>query len=196
MRIHQPFFTGLFLFSAFLLNTAALRADDVTEQVEEAMQAYKEKDYVMAAQGLEAAAQMIRQKRGQGLSELFPDAPKGWQAEEATSMAAGAALFGGGTSASREYRKGDSIVTIQFIADSPMLQSILMMFSNPMIAGASGARLERISGQRAMLNEADLNLHVVVGGSLLVSIEGDTCTADDLRLFAKSIDFSKLAASL
>jgi len=184
--------------AAFLSLSPALRADDVTDSVEEALKAYKDKDYATAAQALDAAAQLVRQKRGELFKELLPDAPAGWEADEATTSAAGAAMFGGGVTAERNYTKGDSSVTVKFITDSPIMQGVMMMMGNPMFANADGGKLERIKGQKAIFKNRDGSgsVNVVVGGALLVQIEASDTSDADLRNFAESIDYAKLAGML
>jgi hypothetical protein len=184
--------------AAFLSLSPALRADDVTDSVEEALKAYKDKDYATAAQALDAAAQLVRQKRGELFKELLPDAPAGWEADEATTSAAGAAMFGGGVTAERNYTKGDSSVTVKFITDSPIMQGVMMMMGNPMFANADGGKLERIKGQKAIFKNRDGSgsVNVVVGGALLVQIEASDTSDADLRKFAESIDYAKLAGML
>ncbi len=184
--------------AAFLSLGSALRADDVTDSVEEALKAYKDKDYATAAQALDAAAQLVRQKRGELFTELLPAAPAGWEADEATTSAAGAAMFGGGVTAERNYTKGDSSVTVKFITDSPIMQGVMMMMGNPMFANADGGKLERIKGQKAIFKNKDGSgsVNVVVGGALLVQIEASDTSDADLRKFAESIDYAKLAGML
>lgn len=184
--------------AAFLSLGSALRADDVTDSVEEALKAYKDKDYATAAQALDAAAQLVRQKRGELFTELLPEAPAGWDADDATTSAAGAAMFGGGVTAERNYTKGDSSVTVKFITDSPIMQGVMMMMGNPMFANADGGKLERIKGQKAIFKNKDGSgsVNVVVGGALLVQIEASDTSDADLRKFAESIDYAKLAGML
>lgn len=184
--------------AAFLSLGSALRADDVTDSVEEALKAYKDKDYATAAQALDAAAQLVRQKRGELFTNLLPDAPSGWEAEDATTSAAGAAMFGGGVTAERSYTKGDSSVTVRFITDSPIMQGVMMMMGNPMFANADGGKLERIKGQKAIFKNKDGSgsVNVVVGGALLVQIEASDTSDADLRKFAESVDYAKLAGML
>jgi hypothetical protein len=182
--------------AGLLSGAAALRADDVTDQVDEAMKAYKDKDYATAASGLEAAAQLIRQKRGEGLTKLLPNALDGWTAEDATSSAAGAALFGGGTSAARRYTKGDASIKIELMTDSPMLQGVMMMINNPMFATSDGGKMERIKGQKALVKQKDLSIQIVVGGAMLLTIDGDDCDMADVRKYAEAIDYAALAGAL
>jgi hypothetical protein len=179
-------------------STTTLRADDVTDSIDEAVKAYKANDYATAAQALDAAAQLVRQKRGDLFKAVLPDAPSGWEAEEATSQAAAAAMFGGGVTAERTYRKGETSMSVKLITDSPLMQGVLMMMGNPMFANADGGKLERIKGQKAIFKNkgGSGSVNVVVNGVLLVQIEGSDVTDADLRAFAEAIDYGKIASLL
>lgn len=180
--------------------TLAAESDPVLETIQEAMEYYEEGDYAGAAGTLDYAAQLIRQKRGEGLTDFLPEPLEGWAAEKATSQAAGAAMFGGGTSAEREYSKDEASVTILIMTDSPMLQGIGMMLSNPMFAGADGGKLVRINKQKALVkyDESDRSgsINLVVAGAVLVTIEGDQVELEDLMAYGKAIDYKKIAAQI
>lgn len=185
--------------STLVFGSASLRADDVTDSIDEAVKAYKDGDYATAAGSLDAAAQMIRQKRAESFSALLPAAPSGWTAEDATSGAAGAAMFGGGISAERRYTKGDASVTIKLLTDSPMMSAVMMMVNNPAILASSGnGKLERIKGQKALVkHDGDSGeINIVVGGTMLVTLDGDGVTPAEMKSLAESIDYAKLAAAL
>lgn len=185
--------------AGLLASGALLRADDVTDSIDEALKAYRANDYATAAQSLDAAAQLVRQKRGETFKALLPEAPEGWTAEEASSQSVGAAVFGGGVTAERHYTKGESSsISVKFITDSPMMQGVLLMMGNPMFANSDGGKLERIKGQKAIVKfkEGSGSVNVVVNGTLLVQIEGSEVTDADLRKFAESIDYSAIAAKL
>jgi hypothetical protein len=181
-----------------LAATTTLRADDVTDSIDEAVKAYKADDYATAAQALDAAAQLVRQKRGDQFKALLPEAPSGWEAEEATSQSAAAAMFGGGITAEREYRKGDTSITVKLITDSPLMQGVMMMMGNPMFANADGGKLERIKGQKAIFKNkgGSGSVNVVVNGAVLVQIEGSDVSDADLRAFAEAIDYAKIASMI
>ncbi len=190
--------TGLSVLA--LVTAATVRADDVTDSIEEALKAYKDKDYATASQSLETATQLIKQRRGEALTGFFPKPPSGWTAGEPTSEAAAAAFFGGGITAEREYSKGDAVITVKFLSDSPLMQGVMMMMGNPMFASADGGKLERIKGQRAIVKYAAADksgsINIAVGGTLLVQIDGGDCTAADLRALAEAIDYAALTAAL
>jgi hypothetical protein len=185
--------------AAFALGSAPLRADDVTDSVDEAMKAYKDGDYAMAASSLDAAAQLIRQKRAESFARFLPDAPSGWTAEDATTGAAGAAMFGGGITAERRYTKGDASVSVKMVTDSPMMSAVMMMMNNPMfLSSGENGKLERIKGQKALVKhdgeEGEIN--IAVAGTLLVTIEGDGVSAAEMKAFAEAVDYAKVAAAL
>ncbi len=188
----------VFLVSMSLLCGLPAYADDITDSIKEALEYYEAGQYGDAIGSLNYAAQLIGQKKGGQLEDFLPAPLPGWTAEKADSQAAGAAMFGGGVSASRSYRKGDATVDIQIITDSPMLQGMAVMFTNPMLAASDGGKLEKIKGQKAIVkySEADKNgsIHIMVAHRFLVSVEGTDVVTEDLKAYAKAFDYNKLAA--
>lgn len=187
--------------SALALGSAPLRADDVTDSIDEAVKAYKGGDYATAAASLDAAAQLIRQKRAEAFTKFLPEAPSGWTAEDATAGAAAAAMFGGAVTAERHYTKDEASVTVKFITDSPMMSAMMMMMNNPMILNSSDSgKLERIKGQKAIVKydagEKSGEINIAVAGSLLVTITGNDLSQAELKSFAEGIDYAKLADAL
>ena len=193
-------FLSLFAVVTWTATQLTAESDPVIETVKEAMDYYKEGDYAGAAASLDYASQMIRQKRGEGLSALLPEPLKGWSAEDASSQASGAAMFGGGTSAEREYMRDSASVTVRIMTDSPMLQGVAMMINNPMFAGADGGKLERINKQKALVkyDEGDRSgsINLMVAGTILITLEGDEVDLDDLRAYAEAIDYGAIAAQI
>ncbi|RJP93756.1 MAG: hypothetical protein C4518_06130 [Desulfobacteraceae bacterium] len=188
----------LTLFSLAVLTAATTAlADDVTDYIDEALKFYKDGKYTEAVDSLNFAEQLIQQKKSAGLEAFLPEPLKGWTAEAATSQAAGNAMMGGGISAERSYTKGDSSVKINIVADSPLLQGVMMMMGNPMFAASDGGKVERIGGQKAVIKyiPADKNgdIKIVVANRFLVTVEGNGITDADLKEYAKAIDYGKMA---
>ena len=187
---------AVFSFACFTFSTAAV-ADDVTDYINEALQYYKDGAYSDAVDSLNYAEQMIQQKKSTGLEAFLPEPLKGWTAETATSQAASSAMLGGGISAERSYNKDNSSIEIQIMADSPMLQGVMMMMSNPMFAASDGGKLERIGKQKAMVkfdpNTKKGDIQIVVANRFMVSIDGRGISKKDLKAYAKAIDYKKMA---
>ncbi|MFQ5644455.1 MAG: hypothetical protein ACE5FQ_12280 [Thiogranum sp.] len=171
--------------------------DDVITSINEGMEYYKEGEYAEATSSLNYAVQLIQQKKGESLSGLLPEPLDGWTAAEAKSQAAGAAMFGGGVTAEREYSKDSSRIAIKIVTDSPMLQGVMMMFSNPMFATADGAKMERIGRQKAIVKYTPANksgtIQIVVKNRFLVSVEGNDVSREELLDYAKATDLKKMA---
>jgi hypothetical protein len=186
--------------AAFLFMTvvsSSVLADDVTDSINEALKQYNNGELADAVQSLDYSAQLIRQKKGGQLEAFLPKPISGWEAEDAKSEAMGSAMFGGGITAERSYVKGDSRVNVKIITDSPMMQGMMMMFSNPMMATSDGGKLEKISGEKAIVkysgDNKDGNINMVIAGRFLVTVEGNDVAREDLIAYAEGIDFKKLA---
>jgi len=188
-------FTALFVSSSFFISSAVF-ADEITDSIEEAMEYYNESNYVEAANSLDYASQLIRQKRSGKLEALLPEPLAGWSAEDVKSKAAGPGYLGGMISAKRKYKKDKSSVTIEIITDSPALQSMIMLFSNPAYASADGGKLTKIKRQKAIIkyhpskNNGEIN--IVVAKQYLVSVKGRNISQNDLVDYASAIDYKML----
>jgi hypothetical protein len=183
-------------FLAVLLASQGLHADDVTESINDALEQYKEGEFSNAIESLEYATQVIRQKKANTLEAYLPEALEGWQVAENRQQAGAAALFGGGISSSRSYRRGSSSVTVSIAADSPILQSMMMLFSNPAIATADGGTLEKIKRQKAIVTYSEPqkkgDIKIVVKKRFFVTVEGRDVSREELVAYANAIEYTKL----
>jgi len=175
-----------------------LYADDVTDSINEALDAYKEGEYSTAVDSLNYASQLIQQKKSENLSSFLPEPLDGWTSKKSESKAVGAAMFGGGISATQQYIKDENKITVEIVADSPLLQSMMMMFSNPMYATSDGGKMEKINRQKAIVKfDPDTNrgdIKIVIANRFLVTVEGNRTTKEDLKAYAEAIDYKKMAA--
>jgi hypothetical protein len=186
-----PAALALGLSLAVALPGAALRADEITEAMDEARRAYDSGDAVTARGALEEALQLLGQRAAAGLAAALPAALPGWTAEEAESSAQAAHVFGAGTQASRSYRNAqDQSVTVRVVADSPMVAQIAVVLANPTLAGAMG-KLVRVGPLRAV-QESDGDIQMVVDNRILVTIEGDA-PPDAKLAYARAVDPARLA---
>ncbi len=180
---------------ALLLAGVAV-ADDVTDTIDEAVAAYKNGEFGKAAEDLTYALDLVKQKKGDSLKAYLPEPLSGWTAEEAKSQTAGAAMFGGGTMINRTYRKGDASVTIDIMTDSPLMQAMTAMISNPMLASSDGGEMMRINREKAIVkyNKADKSGEVMllIDKRFMITVKGNEVAKEDLIEYAKAIDVNKL----
>ena len=89
-----------------------------------------------------------------------------------------------------------SQITIEIITDSPMLQSMVMMFSNPAYASADGGKLTKIEKQKAVIKYKPSNkngdINIVVAKKYLVTVKGRKVKESDLVDYASAINYKKL----
>lgn len=187
----------IFLAAAIVLSAQPLLAEDnVLSTIKEAIRQYQAGDYTGASSNLDYASQLVRQQKSEKMKGLLPPAPAGWRAGEASAQALGAAILGGGVTVSRDYTKGASVVSVEIVSDSPVLQSVLVMINNPMFAGAGGGKLETVKGQRAIIKYENTKtsgeLYIVVAQRFVVTIKGRQVAREDLLAFAEIMDYRVL----
>lgn len=184
-------FAIILTFIAAMLTTPVF-ADDVTDQINEALKAYKKKDYSVATSALNAASSLIGQKRAEALAKFLPEPLKGWNAEDAESSYTSAAMMGGSVIARRVYTKNNMSIKITITADSPMIQTMGMMFSNPMFSSSQN-KLVIIDGRKVVSDKKKRSLQTIVGGKILVNVDGKRkADPEAVKKYFKAIKFSEI----
>lgn len=169
-------------------------ADEVNDTVADALKAYEGKEFSQAVELLDYASQLIRQQKGAQLESVLPAPLDGWEAEKASSNAAAGAMFGGGVTAERKYKNGNKRVTVSLVTDSPMVQSMMALYRNPMFASAGGGKVKRIHGETAVVKyESDKSRGevTVVIGNVLLSVKGKA-SEDELFAFMENVNVANL----
>lgn len=193
---NKKIITGLGIVALLCSMPTIVTADDVTDTIGDAVKSYESGEYSVAIEDLTYALELIKQKKSEGLQAFLPEPLEGWSAKEAISQTAGSGMLGGGISSEREYKKESSRVKIQIMADSPLMQSMMGLFSNPMFATSDGGKLERINRQKAIVKyndeRASGDVKIVVAKRFLVSIEGSKIDRDTLVKYAEAIEYKKL----
>lgn len=188
-------FLIVILFGSLTFQVSLVQADDVLDAAEEAIKLYKEGKYSEAAGNFEYAGQLARQKRSGQLSDYLPAALDGWEAEEVETQAVAAGMFGV-TSAERTYTKGDSSITVSIMADSPMIQGMIMMLQNPMIAASQGGELIKVDGRKALLQYDAANksgqVQLVAANQYFIQVEGSQAEKEDVLKYAVGVNYGGL----
>ncbi len=167
-------------------------ADDVTDQINEALKAYQNHDTQGAIAALDAAENLVREAGADALKNLLPPVPAGWSADNPESTAVGVAMMGGGTTASRVYHLDAQQVEVQIMGDSPMLQGLATLLGSP-FAAAGGMKTVVIRGRRMSYAENDNSYMALVAGKVIVKVSGNKETPDPtLKSFVEAIDFAAI----
>jgi hypothetical protein len=173
------------------LAAPAARADDVTGQINEALTAYRKGDLTTAIAGLEAAATLIRQQKTEAWKAALPEPLAGWTGGTPEGEAVPTALFGGGTTVSRKYRKPGERVTVTIMADSPIVQTLAGLMSSSIGSLLAGAQVLVIDGRRVLYNKQENSYQTLVDNRVLVKVEGTKNDAA-LRQYLSAVNFDQI----
>lgn len=158
----------------------ASRADEVTDQLDQARTFYQEGDVTGAIAELEFVLQALRGRIGAELLATFPAEPAGWTVTDNGDQQAGSIpMLGTGTMLARTYRAeaGGASVEAQLMSGGGFLQGIAGMFMNPqMMAAQPGAKRVRVGRENAVAtyDPADRSGQLVIdlGGKATIMLQG------------------------
>lgn len=165
------------------------QADDIKEALQEALNAYNKGDMTATKENIGYASQLLNEKGADLLVKALPDALPGWEAGEPESSAAGAALFGGGLQASRNFTKDEQYIDVEIVGDSPMLSQMMAVMTNPALAGSMG-RSVKIGKQRGIQDE-DGKIMLIINNRFMISVSGDGPQADKVA-YAEAVKLDAL----
>jgi hypothetical protein len=198
MRVGWIRFFALAALGVFCVSHA--RADEVSDQIKEGLELYQKGSYSEAVGSLNYAIGQIQQEQASALKKLFPGPLSGWKANEAEGDFASAVIMGGGITASRHYYVEESgkTVDIEYLCNSPMMQSVMMFLTNPAFVGQEpGSKLLKIKGYKGVqkFSKEDRygELSLVVQSKMLITLKGSEVGAlDELLSYANTIPFEEL----
>ncbi|TQV89012.1 hypothetical protein [Aliikangiella coralliicola] len=171
-------------------------ADEVTNAINEGLRQYQKGEFSAATSQLDYAAALIRQQKIGRVITVFPEPLTGWKAEVAGSDSSSELTLGGGITANRIYSLGErQEVEIELMMDSPMLQSMLSMFSNPSMITMSGAKLISVQGIKAMLRveDGDIEVILIVNNNAMFTLKGYGASEEDVIAYAEALRLDKLS---
>ncbi|WP_445395233.1 hypothetical protein [Zobellella sp. An-6] len=182
---------------AGLLFPLALQADDgeIQQAIDEGQRAYQAGELSQAAAQFDYVATLIRQQQAGELGTLFPEPLAGWQADKVDTQAGSAAFFGGGINASRRYSKNGASLDITITKDSPLLQTMAVLFTNPSMAAMGGYKVKRIQGHTAMVKEEGDNreLQMLIANTTLIQLGGRGISEEELNAYAEALNLEAVA---
>jgi hypothetical protein len=166
-------------------------ADELSDTIKGALASYESGDLGRTSEDLTYALQLLNQQRAETLKAFLPEPLDGWELRESkgSSNAGGMALFGGGLTASAEYRRERDRIEVQIISDSPMISSMAMIFNNPAALGAQG-KIKRI-GREKVLIKNNGEMQTLIDNRIMVQVSG-RAPAEDMEAYFSKIDLRAL----
>ena len=170
---------------------ASARADDVSDALQAAVDAYAAGDLAGTSAAMTMAGQAISTQQSALLEVLMPPAPEGWTMTMTEDFSQGFGMMGGGAGAEARYENADQSVslTLSFIADNPMVASMGAMLGSVEMMAMMG-KVVKVGDQALLENEG--NYSALVGNRVMFTAQG---AATDVMLpIVQTIDFAKLGA--
>jgi hypothetical protein len=188
-----------FLLAGSVALPAAVRADEIADQLDQARAYYDQGDVTGAIGELEFVLQALKGKIGEQLLATFPEPPEGWTAETGEQPQA-AVPFAAGTMLSRTYRSaaGDGSIEAQLMSGGGFLQGLAGMFMNPQVVAAQpNAKRVRVGRENAVVTydagAKSAQLVLDVGGKATIMLQGqDVASGDPLVELANRWDIKKV----
>lgn len=175
------------LFSTALAQTRTAPKKEATfpEALDQATKAAEGEQYGAAIAALQAAIKLLQKKQRAAILAGMPK-PQGWEIsddepnEQTDALTAG--LAGIGTNIQRRYHKDDKSLTVDVMANSPMLQMIAMLFNNPAMITADGGEVVQYGAHKAILKKSGdgQELQILMHDKHLIKVNAQGITADEL----------------
>ncbi len=185
----KRFFSSLAV--AVAVASGPAMADDVSDTITSALEAYEAGDIQFAVEELNFALQLLNEMKAGSLLSFLPEPLEGWTREIDDDAGAAMAMMGGGVAATAEYRDptGAGDFSLSLIADSPMVTAMAGMLGNAAMISASGGKLVRVGREKFV--DRDGELAGLIGNRVLIQADGDD--ADAIVAHLETMDFRELA---
>jgi len=185
-----------------ILSTSSLYADTITEQLNEVIKMYEDKDYKASMDELKFITAEIQKLDAAQNQKLLPKPLEGWKVEvgDSGTQMAMSMLGGGGTSMQSTYTRGKESIEIQIMANSPMLAMMAMAINNPALMAAdpssSPYRYKRNKGVKKK-EGSRTEITLLISGQIMIKLDGENLSDDAiLEQYLDAIDIKKLKMNL
>lgn len=175
------------LIAALLLAPLPATADEITDALDAAIQAYEDGDIGDALGEIAYATQLLNELQAEGLTEFLPDPLDGFTREISDDVSASLGFMGGGTAAEATYQAPGQSFTITLMADNPMVASMAGILGNAGLMATMG-QLERINRENFMVSDGEIS--GLIGGRILIQASGGVI--EDMIAHLELIDFDEL----
>ena len=193
----------LFVLAAGLCLTTTAHADEVTDQMEIARKAYESGELKTAIETLNFTVTKIQEQMTANLVKLLPEPLPGWTADAPESQAGGMAAMITGTTLSRRYQREDGAeITLNLMADSPLMPMLTMAMSMPLVMqNNQDMKTYSFKGYRGTLEHAadsqNYEITFMVGSRLIVQGQGSQLTdSQPIEAYFEKLDLEAIQNAL
>jgi len=154
--------------AALAFGPAPAFADEISDSITAALEAYGDGDIQYALDELAYATQLLNEMKAEGLQEYLPVPLDGWTMSIDEDAAAGLGFMGGGSIARGTYTGPGQTFTITLMADNALVTSMGAMLGNSQIMSSMG-QIERINRVNFLNQDGDFS--ALIANRILVQAE-------------------------
>ncbi len=195
--------TTIIALAAALTLCGTAHADEVDDQIEAARQAYASGELRGAVDMLNFAVAKIQEQMTAKLLELLPEPMEGWTADAAQSQTGGMAAMITGTTLNRRYAREDGAeITLNLMADSPMMPMLTMAMSMPFVMQSNqDMKTYSFKGHRGVVEHAadssDYEITLMIGNRLVIQGKGTKLAEiEPIEAYFEQLDLEAIQAAL
>jgi len=165
----------------------AAAADDITDALSAAIEAYEADDISGALDEMAYAEQLLQALQAQGLTAFLPEPREGWDRQIEESSGNAAAFMGGGFMTEAAYTGPGQSFTVTLMADNPMVMQMGAMLGNRVMMSMMGD-IVRINGETFVNQEGEV-MGLIAGRVLIQASGGEV---EEMVAHLEQIDFDAL----
>ena len=162
------------------------KAPTIAESIAQAEQALTSEAYGAAVAALQDAIRAVQKLQREAILANLPK-PEGFEFED-VEPAADTEVWGAdvsmlGLTVNRHYQKDEKSIDVEVMANSPVVQMVTMMLSNPALIEADGGEVVEYGQHQAVLKndgESGLELQLVMHGKHLVKVRTQGLSEEEL----------------
>lgn len=166
---------------------AHVAADEVTDALTAAIEAYDAGEIGDALDEMAYAEQLLMGLQAEGLTAYLPEALDGWTREVSEDAGSALAVIGGGIVAEASYSGPGERFSVTLMADNPMVAQMGAMLGNRAMMAMMG-EIMRVNRENFLYQDGSLT--GLIGGRVLVQAEGGT--PEDMTAHLEQMDFAAL----
>ena len=180
-----------FMALSLLILAHPVQADEISDAIAAAGEAYAAGDLTTAATALKTASSGVAKQRADIYAAFLPESADGWTVEADPSFAEGMAMMGGGIGALKRYTREDGTqISLSVMTGGEMIDAMTQMFSSPEMLAMMGTVTE-IKGV-SFVDQGNSQM-ALVGGKVLIQAEGGTL--DVTRALLEQVDLEGMAGA-
>lgn len=169
-----------------------VQADEISDAITAAGEAYAAGDLNGTATALQSASSAVANQRSAALAAFLPDTVEGWTVEADPTFAEGMAMMGGGVGAMKRYSREDGTqISISVMVGGQLMLGMMEMFKTPEMLAMMGTTHE-IQGLTFV--DQGNSLMGLVGSNTLVQAEGGP--ADLIKPLMEQVNLKGMAEAM